>query len=665
MVSNPVLCACLSTEEVRSREAAEEDRRSIGCCTAVKLGVTPGRGQGLVSVLHGSQGLFQDEEEERNTRRLQARGLWALREIRELTVGGGPAIGAQSPSECGSQENESSLQQAEDTAQGSDGMLAPETSSPQKEAPFLCLDLPTMLGSSSTRRDEEQPHIQSPRAALAREELLEPTTSSTSVAHLRKVTKTTGSHVTFAPGPPVTHGPPPEVERLPAPGFSCLRKVGASASQVSFRPSPSGLPHSSLHPPGPRLAFPRFTKPWGQSRGSSPGFLVRPCLAAGGDEDTGDDGFSDMVVGSLDDRFGGPLMHTLDGGSSDIMEDTQDGGSNDIMEDTQDGGSSDIMEDTQDGSSSDLMGDIEDGGSSVLLGDTEDDGCSDLMGDIEDGGSSVLLGETEDDGSGVLLADSQDGGSSDLLADCQDGGSSDLMGDTQDGDSHNFMGDTQDGGSSFFMEDTQDGGSSDLMEDTQDGSSSDIMGDTQGGGSSDLMGDTQDGSSSDLMGDTRGGGSSDFMGDTQDSYSVSCVRLADSQDGDSMAVNQDGEGSHLLANSQDNSSGTTLSSQEGESTDPLEDAQGGGLVLAESYRPAGPAELGRPPASPGHELPLAMEEPEAGPSQVMDPVAQPDMQDVYAELQQDMFYKAFLFHKFMKLGSPQHKPGHQQTKEHP
>ncbi|XP_059805534.1 uncharacterized protein LOC132380616 isoform X2 [Hypanus sabinus] len=477
-----------------------------------------------------------------------------------------------------------------------DGTLAPEKCSPQKEAPFLYLGLPTML-------DEELPHIQSSRAALAHEE---PTTSSTSVSQqigqLRKVTKTTGSNVTFAPGSPMTHGPPPEAERLPAPSFSCLKKVGASASQVSFRPSSSGLPH----PPGPRPAFPRLTKPWGQNRGSSPGFLVRPCLAASGDEDAGDDGVSDMVVGSLDDRFRGPPMHTQDIGSSDIMEYTQDGGLND------------------------LMGDIEDGGPSVLLADAQDGGSSDLMGDIQDGGSSDLMGNTEDGGSSILLADSQDGGSSDL------------------------MGDTEDGGSSVLLADSQDGGSSDLMGDTPDG------------GSSDFMGDTQDGSSSDLMGDTQDGGSSDFMGECQDR--CYCVGLADSQDGGSMAVNQDGEGSHLLANSQDSSSDPMLSSQEGESADPLEDAQDEGcrkggqsgvLVLA------GPAELGGPPASPEHELPLVMEEPEAGPSQVMGPVAQPNMQDVYTELQRDMFYKAFLFHKFMRLGSPQQKPGHQQAEEHP
>ncbi|XP_051865730.1 uncharacterized protein LOC127567101 [Pristis pectinata] len=586
-------------DEARWWEPAEEDHQFARPCAGVKVPGSPRRwspgsmqdpGAGASQPTAGLdrfQCLFQDEED--SARQLHARGRWALQQIQQLSQPGGTLpLGEDGPRE--QQSRLRSLLLAEDAAQtwlGDFGTLAPEPASPQEEGSggvlalaMLYSGLPTVLGTGPVSPDEECSHVPSPRVGPPQEEMVEPTTSLASVTlatgQRRKVTKTTASRVTFAPGPPVTHGPPPEAEQLPAPcsqtlkrRTSCLRKVGASGSQASFTPTTSGLSRSSHHSPGHRVASPHFAKHWSltnkQSKDPSPGFLGRPCLAAGGDEDICDDGFSDVTAGSQDDRFRDPLEDSQDGSISDLMGDIQDGRINDLMADTQDICISDSMGDTQDGGLSDLMGDTKDGGLSDLMGDTQDGGSSDLMRGSQDGGSSDLMGDTQDGGSSILLADSQDSGSSDTMADDQGGGGSDLLADSRDDCSSDTMASSQDGECSDLLVDTQDGGCSETKE--------------------------------------------------RDS-----------------------------------------------------------LGLVESDTPGiSPADLSQQPGQPPQplaylemELPLAVrqlaveEEPDPGPK------AQPDnMEDVYTEMQQDMFYKAFLFHKFMRLGGPQHKPNREQGKQHP
>ncbi|XP_072350887.1 uncharacterized protein [Scyliorhinus torazame] len=436
--------------------------------------------------------------------------------------------------------------------------------------------------------------------------------------------------------------------------------------------------------------------------------------------DTQDARFSDLMADTQDGRLSDIMADTQDGRLSDIMADTQDGGLSDLMADTQDGGLSDIMADTQDGSLSDTMADTQDGRLSEIMADSRDGSLRDIMAEIQDGCLNDIVPYTQDGGAlSDIMADNQDGGLSDVMAVNQEGGSSGIISDTKDGDMIDVMSDTKDGGLSDVMADNQDGGSHGIIADTQDGGMIDARTDTKDGDLGDVMVDIQDGSSNDVMVDIQDGGSDDMAAATQDggfsgqlayTQDGSCSDLlADSHDGSSIDLlvdTQDDGSSDLLAESQDGGSchalcasspclsedfshgsfytpGEGPSDFEGDTDTEAQIARLGevgeegpvsdDVLLGPELLSAVKAVSDRP--DEGFKLVVAhssVEEGEASGSLCTGGHSKgkawgraDDIQDVYTEIDQDMFSKAFLFNKFMRQGRFQRKRGNEHANERP
>ncbi|XP_043535979.1 uncharacterized protein LOC122542353 [Chiloscyllium plagiosum] len=302
------------------------------------------------------------------------------------------------------------------------------------------------------------------------------------------------------------------------------------------------------------------------------------------------------------------------------------------------GGASDAMLEAQDGGCSDLLSDTQDGGCSDLLSDTQDGGCSDLLSDTQDGGCSDLLSDTQD---GSMMAGTQDGGCSDLLSDTQDGEPVDIVKGAQDGGHAEMMVDTRDGSRSNLLSDTQDGGPVDMMADPPEGEPVDMMTECQDGGSSDLRADSQDGGSCDAFCASSPHLSEDFG---QEAF-YTPERSPSDVEGD---IDPEAQMARLGEDEEEEEpggSGVLL---------------GLGALNTVSGRPAQLAS--RSIKDEGSSLASGSSQSGGGSEGRAGGSTKEGADDVYTEIHQDMFSKAFLFNKFMKQGRFQRKPSNQSGK---
>eukprot|EP00061_Rhincodon_typus_P009300 g32703.t1 len=287
--------------------------------------------------------------------------------------------------------------------------------------------------------------------------------------------------------------------------------------------------------------------------------------------------------------------------------------------------------DARDGGCSDLLSDVQDGGCSDLLSYVRDGGCSNLLSDVRDGGCSDLLLDAQDGGHVVMMAGAQDDGRSDLLSGTQDGGPIDMMMGTQDGSHTETMVDTQDGGCSGLLSDAQDGSPVDMMADPPDGGPVDMMAECQDGGSSDLLANSQDGSSchafcassphlSEDFGHegfyTPEGSPSDMEGDVDPEALM--ARLGEDEE-------EPGASGVWLGLDMLNTIGAVSGRPARPMAQSVTDKEDGSQASGSSQ-----SGRGREGRASGQAEEIA--------------------DDVYTEIHQDMFSKAFLFHKFMTQG---------------
>ncbi|GCC19204.1 uncharacterized protein [Chiloscyllium punctatum] len=409
---------------------------------------------------------------------------------------------------------------------------------------------------------------------------------------------------------------------------------------------------------------------------SGPRFLRHPLLdhrtlysMAAKEEEELTGGASDAMLEAQDGSCSDLLSVSQDGGCSDLLSDTQDGGCSDLLSDTQDGGCSDLLSETQDGGCSDLLSDTQDGSCRELLSDTQDGGCSDLLSETQDGGCSDLLSDTQDGSCRELLSDTQDGGMmagtqdgdcSDMMSDTQDGG---MMAGTQDGSCRDLLSDTQDGESVDVVKGAQDGGHAEMMVDTRDGSGSNLASDTQDGSPVDMMADPPEGEPVDMMTECQDGGSSDLVADSQDGGSCDAFCASSphlSEDfGQEAFYTPEGSPSDVEGDIDPEAQMARLGEDEEEEEEPGGSGvlPGLGALNTISGRPAQLAsrsikDEGGSQAS-GSSRSGGGSEGRAGGS------TKEGADDVYTEIHQDMFSKAFLFNKFMKQGRFQRKPSNQ------
>ncbi|XP_069785378.1 uncharacterized protein [Narcine bancroftii] len=455
------------------------------------------------------------------------------------------------------------------------------------------------------------PHHPSPRAGDPQQA---PTATSAITLQTGQRCKATGAreiHVTFAPGSSERHGLDKEAERPLGPGpmtlrprISCLRKA-VEGSQVPFTSWGQAVPRGPTDHSSRRPG----------SRDTSAPFSKHWILANSNQaQDPGPHPLAcpcsaaayhkDLSNGHSPDVT---LVCLIDG-HRDLLADTQDGSISDLTVDIQDGGISDLTVDTQDGGISDLI-------------DSQADGISDLVND-QGGGSSDTMAEDQDGDCSNLLVDSQDATFSEPMAgsldnECRDGS---YLVDIQDGS----ILDTQDG----RFQDTQNGS----ILDTEDGRFLNTQVDS-------CLVDIQEGS----FQETQDGS----IFDTQDGSF-----LVDIQDGGFLDIQDGGlrQGLTDIQGPKEEMWGRLDFDKPGNTSKLLSVAE---AITGRSDQPSTQKGM-------GVELDLGSA-PALGPRARTD-----DLQDAYTEMHQDMFYKAFLFYRFMRLGDPLCRARRQhQQRQHP
>ncbi|XP_067880349.1 uncharacterized protein [Heterodontus francisci] len=584
---------------------------------------------------------------------LYDQGRRALREIRELTERDGPGRGGPAASRLaqllrqgGPSQQHSRLRQllvADDPTQPWAASCNVPTS--PRDTELLKTPSPGPSHQPPQEQQTDEDRRKSSVLALAMLSSGIPTVLGTDKAHLvspdtarssrhRKLNKAAASRVTFAldlkacgPARPTPAEEQPDHSLAFKGRRSCLKRAACPSPRVgSSSPSDPRLlgeePSFSASPPPP----PSLTSPFSEHQASADSSI----MSVGGyhhckDRDVDNDSFStfptpDSSPCLLDDpcpaRLDSPYLATVD------TED-RDGGSSDRIVDTKDGGSSDQMVDTQYG------------------------GCSDLLAGTQDGGYSNLLADTQDCSSSDRIVDTQVGGSSDRMVDTQYGSSSDRMVNTQYGGSSDRMVDTQYGGCSDLLADTQDGGCSNLLADYQDGGSCDAFCASSPHLSEDLSQGgfyTPNGSPSDIEGVAATEGDLAHLGQLREEDLDSSRPLPGlgplSTIEDTAGVLDDAVAYLNLPLAVHHSMSTPFAA-EAEEED--EEEEGG--------QAAGPSGIGGcckgksswPPASGREE----------------------DMEEVYLEIHRDLFARAFLFNKFMRLGGLQRKSRNEHGKQRP
>ncbi|XP_048381982.2 uncharacterized protein LOC125450062 [Stegostoma tigrinum] len=278
--------------------------------------------------------------------------------------------------------------------------------------------------------------------------------------------------------------------------------------------------------------------------------------------------------------------------------------------------------------------------------DTRDGSCSDLLSDVQDGGCSDLL------------LDAQDGSHFDTTVGAQGGGRSDLPLGTQDSEPIDMVMGTQDGSHTETMADRQNGGCSALSSDAQDGGLVHMMADPPGGGPVEMMAECQDGSSSDLLANSQDGGSCH-------AFCASSPHLSEDF-GHEGFYTPEGSPSDVEGDVDPEAQMARLGEDEEEPGAP-------GVLLgldvlnsigAVSRRPARPVARSVTEVEDGSQA-SGSSQSARGREGWASGQAEEIADDVYTEIHQDMFSKAFLFHKFMTQGRFQRKPSDQSGKDQP